>query len=774
MGKIPYFWQNNANEFMEKLEYPLLYFQLKPNAVLGLLVGASYQLVEKDVKSLKMAIGNHLRKQYKRHSDYPYLRMQKTKLKVIRVSIRPTYQDLSGSYPTNHNLTVPMIVVFGPTDQGYFECHLPLFEQSFYYYEESQLEPLVKHFANTVLNNLSPDRIYRLLTYPEPNLDFVTLKVNYSRDYTWPGFKYKREFPSLQRLTERYPYPKAMRKNTSHAPDAAWEMDEKVKEVLDKIISYRANVLVVGPHGVGKSAVLQQAIKRISGQQKKQQKLDYTFWRIIPQRITASTKYLGEWEELCEELVHELQAANGILWVIDIIQLIQSGGEGAEDSVAAFLLTYLQQNQLQMIGEATPQELESMRRLLPGFVENFQIVKIDELPEDKIQSVIQQFADSARQSFHLNITTAALQLTYRLLLRYYPYESFPGKAIKFLGQCINEAQFQNTGEIDQKAVIENFSKQTGLPELFLRDDLLLDQEELTQYFESRIIGQPAAISRLCSIVKIYKAGLNNPHKPISTLLFAGPTGVGKTACAQALANYFFGKGQQKSPLIRIDMSEFQHPSQIVRFIGSGTEVGQLVKEIRERPFAVLLLDEVEKADPSIFDALLTVLDEGILVDAYGRVTNFRNTIIIMTSNLGASNRKSIGFTDAQDDEARYLSAVQRHFRPEFINRIDGFVMFNALTQEDIKAITHKELEELKKREGFLKRNIRILFTEALTDYLAQIGFDERFGARPLQRAIDQSLVTPLAHWFLEHAEIENCTVIVDFQGEVIISVNSGI
>ena len=769
MGKISYIWSDNADEFMEKLEYPLLYFQLKPNAVLGLLVGTSYQLVEKDLKSLKMSIGNHLRKHYKRHTDYPYLRLQKPRLKVIRVNIRPTYKDQSGSYPVNHSLSVPMIIVYGPTKQEYYECHLPLFEESFYYYEENQLEPLVKHFANTVLNRLSPDKIYRLLTYPEANLDFVSLKVNYNRDYNWPGFKYKREYPTLNRLTERYPYPKAVRKNTGYTPDAAWEMDEKVKEVLDKIINSRSNVLIVGAHGVGKSAVLQQAIKRISGLQKKQ-KLDYTFWRIISQRITASTKYLGEWEELCEELVHELQAANGILWVIDIIQMLQSGGEGPEDSVAAFMLAFLQQNQLQMIGEATLQELESMRRLLPGFIENFQIVRIDELPEEKILNVIHQFADSVRQSFRLHITSSTLQLTYRVLLRYYPYESFPGKAIKFLGQCINEAQFQNTEQIDQKAVIQNFSKQTGLPELFLRDDLILDQEELTQHFENRIIGQPSAVNKLCSIVKIYKAGLNNPHKPISTLLFAGPTGVGKTACAQALASYFFGKGQQKSPLIRIDMSEFQHSSQITRFIGSGKEVGQLVKEIRERPFSVLLLDEVEKANPSIFDALLTVLDEGILVDAYGRITNFRNTIIIMTSNLGASNRKSIGFTNIGDDEAKYMSAIQRHFRPEFINRIDGFVMFNALTQKDIQSITRMELEELKKREGFLKRNIRILFTDAMADYLSQIGFDGRYGARPLQRAIDQSMVTPLAHWFLEHAEVENCTVEVDFSGEIVIRV----
>lgn len=757
---------------MEKLAYPLLYFQLKPDAVLGLLVGTPYQLVEKDLKTLKRSMGNHLRREYKKHADYPYLRLTDPRLKVFRVHIRPTYKDDSGSYPVNHSLQAPMVVVYGPTNQEHFECHLPLFEESFYYYEESQLEPLVKHFANSVLTRLPPDEVYQLLTYPEPQMDFVTLRVNHNRNINWPGYEYQREFPTLKHLTEKYPYPKAMRKNVGFAPEAAWELDDKVREVLDKIINSRANVLVVGAHGVGKTAVLQQAIKRISSLQKKQ-KLDYTFWRIIAQRITAGSKYLGEWEELCEDLVSELQATNGILWVVDMIQLIQSGGEGPEDSVAAFLMAFLQQNQLQMIGEATPQELESMRRLLPGFIENFQVVKIEELPEEKVQKVLQQFADSVLHSLKVRISPGALQLAYRLLLRYYPYESFPGKGIKFLGQCVNEAQFQLDGAIDPKAVIQNFTKQTGLPELFLRDDLRLDQEELTRHFADRIIGQPMAVQKMCSIVKIYKAGLNNPHKPISTLLFAGPTGVGKTACAQALARYFFGKGQQKSPLIRIDMSEFQHPSQIIRLIGSGKEVGQLVREVRERPFAVLLLDEVEKADPSIFDALLTVLDEGILIDAFGRVTNFRHTIIIMTSNLGASNRKSIGYASQETADAKYHSAIERHFRPEFINRIDGIVTFNALTQEDIRKITRKELEELKQREGFVKRELRLRFSEAMANHLASIGFDERYGARPLQRAVEQSLITPLAHWLLENSDIKNRTVNVDFRGEVVITAENG-
>lgn len=753
---------------MEKINYPLLYFDFLGENILGLLVGTDYQVIDKDLRSIKSTLSDYLLKEYKKYDAYPYMDILEPRLKEFKVPVRPTYRDESGAYPMFNTLYVPVPAIYGETIQGYYECYLPLFEESFYYYDQKQFEPLVVHSSTNILSQYSPEQIYQLLRYKKPQLDFVTLKVKPNRNVSWGGFQFSRQFKALNRLTEQYPYPKNVRKNISSFPEAAWELEDKVSEVLDKLISTRSNVLIVGDTGVGKSAILKQVIKKITSASRKQ-KLDFTFWRIMPQRITATAKYLGEWEETVEELINDLGAANGILWVIDIIQLLQIGGSGPEDSVAAFLLAFLQQGKLQIIGEAKPQELESMRRLLPGFVENFQIVKVEELPEKKLQNVLEKFAEYSGKNLGVRIHTDAMSLAYRLLLRYYPYESFPGKGIKFLGQCISEARLNKVDEVDKSAVIQNFISQTGLPELFLRDDLLLDQKELFEFFSGQIIGQDQAVEKLCGLVKIYKAGLNNPYKPINTLLFAGPTGVGKTASAKALADYFFGKGQKQSPLIRIDMSEFQHPSQIHRLIGSGREVGQLVKDIRERPFAVLLLDEVEKADPSIFDVLLTVLDEGILVDNYGRVTNFRNTIIIMTSNLGASNKASIGFGQKHSEESQFLSAIERHFRPEFVNRIDGIVAFKALEEEDIRKITHKELDALKKREGFAKRKLKVHFTENVVMHLAATGFDIRYGARPLQRAIEQSLVTPIANWLLRHPEVQNQKLKIDYKDEIIIS-----
>jgi ATP-dependent Clp protease ATP-binding subunit ClpC len=752
---------------MENINYPLLHYQLKENAVLGILVGTDYQVVDKDLRAVKSVLSDYLQKQYKKNDTYPYFDIESPRLKVLHIKIRPTFRERRGSYPFPNFIKVPVPVVYGQVDEGYYECFLPLLQQSFYYYDAHQFESLVQHFATNTLNQYTPEKLFQMVQYPDPDLDLITLRVNSERQFNWGKFEYERKYKTLQRLAERFPYPKHLKRVVSASPETAWEMEDIVSTVLSKILHTRSNVLIVGNPGVGKSAVLTQAIRKIT-QQTKKQSAPFTFWRIMPQRITASAKYLGDWEETAESLVQELELANGLLWIIDMIQLLLIGGQGPEDSVAAFLLTYLRQGKLQLIGEATPQELESMRRLLPGFVEHFQVVSIDDPSENKVQSILQHFINYAHQTHRVDIEPDASAMAYRLLLRFYPYESFPGKGIKFLGQCISEAKLNNQKKVDKKLVIDHFVKQTGLPESFLRDDLLLDQQELRNYFQQRIIGQPAAVDKLCEIVKIFKAGLNNPSRPISTLIFAGPTGVGKTASAKALADYFFGKGQKKFPLIRIDMSEFQHPSQINRLIGAGREVGQLVKEIREKPFSVLLLDEVEKANPSIFDALLTVLDEGMLTDAYGRVTNFRNAIIIMTTNLGASNLQSIGFSRTTGEDQHYRSAIERHFRPEFINRIDGIVFFSPLGKMQIRQIALKELEELKKREGFQKRGLSLDFTKNVVDHLSRTGFDERYGARPLQRALEQGLISPIANWLLEHPEVSNQHLRIDYDNGILI------
>ncbi len=749
---------------MKRITYPLLCFSLSETSVLGLLVGTPYQAMERSVRKLKTQLSDELQRNYKKSGEYPYLDIKEPRLRMLEVSVRPMYRHERGAYPLGSLVNISTPLIYGEAEQEAFPCFLPLLNVSFFCYHLHQLDTLAKHFVLQSLDNVAPETLYRHAAYPTPELDVIVLKIdeNMTFNYDW---EVTQTPENLERLAERYPYPKSQRRLSSAFPDAAWELDEYVKTAYDTLMIQKTSLLVVGNPGVGKSAVLKQAFRKIAGMQLEDSKKK-SIWRIQAQRFTATSKYLGEWQETAEKLVNELTLQNGMLWVDDIVQLLKDGGRSAQDSVAAYLLPFMQDDRLQLVGEVTPQGLESMRRMLPGFVESVQVMEIPELPEKKIQAIFEEFSNYVRQNLKINLGKDALGLAMRLLRRYYPYESFPGKGIRFLSECVNDAQLGGREDIKNPDIIAHFIRRTGLPELFLRDDLLLDTQQLRHFFGSRILGQPEAVEKLCDIVKIFKAGLNNPHKPITTLIFAGPTGVGKTASALSLAQYFFGVGQRQSPLIRIDMSEFQHPSQISRLIGAGKEPGKMVSDVRERPFAVLLLDEAEKAAPALFDAFLTVLDEGMLTDAFGRVTNFRNCIIILTTNLGASNRRSIGYGDrAGDDEAKYRSAIGAYFRPEFMNRIDSILMFQPLGKEAIRQITLKELEEVKQREGFTKKNLEIVFSENVVNYLSGIGFHERFGARPLQRALEDHIVKPLAGWLLKN-KAGDCRLEVDFTEKI--------
>jgi len=750
---------------MEKIDYPLLYFNFRENAVMGILIGPNWEVVQPDLQSMKAILKDSLLKDYKKRGYYHQQDMIDPKLKIFEVPIKPTYQNEMARYPLSQPLNISIPVIYGAIEDGGFECHLPLFKNQIRYLEAEQFKPVVTFFIQQQLGQFTPEELYQLMRYPVPNLDIISLKVK-QQDLNWGGWLAHRTVPNLERLATQVSQ-KIKTSNLIALPDAAWERENEVADLIDKLLLASANVLVVGLSGVGKSAVIQQAIKQITIKSKGQP-IELTFWQIAPQRITTSAKYLGDWQENVENMIEELQSINGILWVDQIIQLLLQGGDGPEDSIAGFLIPFLQANKIRLLGEVTPQELESMRRLLPGFAEYFQLIHLELLPEKKNQTILSKFADFSQKRLSVSIANNALQQSYRLLQRYYPYEAFPGKAIKFLSSCIHHIRQSKRTIIRATDVIEHFILQSGLPPIFLRDDMKLHPEEVRTYFLKNIIGQDSAVDILTDIIKVYKAGLNDPNKPIATLLFAGPTGVGKTASAKALAQYFFGQGQKRQPLIRIDMSEFQHTYQLIRFIGIGKEVGQLVKDIREHPFSVLLLDEIEKANPAIFDALLTILDEGLLIDHYGRLTSFRNTIIIMTTNLGASNKNALGFKNTTSEAAQYESAIKKFFRPEFVNRIDHIVQFNALNQQDVENILLKELEELKQREGYEKKNIKLIFGTKLIQHIAKVGFDPKYGARPLQRSIEHTITSPMAKWILLNNHVENKTIWLDWEEGLVI------
>ena len=348
-------------------------------------------------------------------------------------------------------------------------------------------------------------------------------------------------------VSERLPH--SRKENQVSKPDMAWERGHIVDQIRHILIDEQSPVLLVGKSGVGKSAIIQDVIRKIHTQEKaKKQAERYSFWRTNPSRMTAKAKYLGEWQLICEEIIEELRYSKGLVWMENFVSMALIGGDGPEDSVAAFLLPSIRKRELKMISEVSLEELDVMRRLLPGLVEHFRVIPIDEMSKSMTLRVFEYYRQYIQKQLDITFDKKAMELSYVLLDRFIRYESFPGKAIRFLQSCTNYARLNKLETVDSETIISQFSLHTGMSSFFLRDDVLIDGPELETFFTDRIKGQDHVIKRLCSIIKVFKTGLNDPNKPISTLLFAGPTGVGKTATARVLAEYFFwGKDKNISP-----------------------------------------------------------------------------------------------------------------------------------------------------------------------------------------------------------------------------------
>lgn len=522
----------------------------------------------------------------------------------------------------------------------------------------------------------------------------------------------------------------------------------------------------MGESGIGKTTLLVNAARDIERQGDKDAEeslsiYKHRYWLTSGTRIIAGMQYLGQWEQRCEQIVDELSDINGTLCVGSIMELILTGGREPGASVAAFFLPYLQRGELRLVGEATPAELDACRRMLPGFAGPFQILDLQPFHRGQAIAILNRVAETLSRNSRVEAAGNLADLLYRLFQRFAPYQAFPGKATAFLEAAFEGAELEGKALLTGEGLVTRFIQQTGLPELFLRDELPMPEEEATAFFERQVIGQPGACGHAANLVTTFKAGLNDPQRPIGVQLFCGPTGVGKTQLAKALSEYFFGHGEERNRLVRLDMSEYGTPNAAERLISNRNgEPSDQIKKVRQQPFVVVLFDEIEKAEARVFDVLLSLFDEGRITDRYGRTTSFRSAVIIMTSNIGADRLGGIGF-DNQNTGA-FLADVQTFFRPEFFNRIDAVVGFNALNRPALLEVTRKELSEISGREGLQAYDTRLHCTEALVQAVADTGYDPRYGARPLQRTIEQMIVAPLARFLLAEPAGKGKIIEADF------------
>ena len=382
----------------------------------------------------------------------------------------------------------------------------------------------------------------------------------------------------------------------------------------------------------------------------------------------------------------------------------------------------------------------------PQLADAFRQLKIDEPDAVRGLAILKRYAEDWRGD-RLAIASAAVETVNQLHRRYATYSAFPGRPIRFLDNLRRDGDAQQS--VTAVDVLDAFTRETGLPRVLLDPHVPLDIGATRQWLGERVIGQPDAVEMIVDLLATVKAGLTRPSRPIASLLFIGPTGVGKTEMAKALAEFLFGS---KDRLTRFDMSEFADPIAVRRLAGTafGAE-GQLTAKVREQPFSVLLFDEFEKAHPAFFDLMLQVLGEARLTDAGGRLADFRNAVIILTSNLGAESYQAghPGFRPAgsaqTEAKQHFVREVERFLRPEMFNRLDRLVPFAPLDEATIRQIAEREWDKVLNRDGIRFRGVQVAAADGVVEYLARIGFDPKYGARPLKRAIERELLAPIAH-----------------------------
>ncbi|HET6879716.1 MAG TPA: AAA family ATPase [Pirellulales bacterium] len=683
-------------------------------------------------------------------------------LRQFAVPVRAEYQFERRVFAGGEPFTLRVPCVTGRERNGPYFAALPLLDLQFYYHEPAALSGLVSEYVQQQLKGSAPSELARFVPPVKMELEEIVVRVKDrpSRHTASP------ELPTLDLVAEPLDDRAARRRFAR-----AWLRESEAAGLARQLKTSRANLLLVGPTGVGKTTLLTEAIRQLDRLPNASQPdanagpadLERLhFWLTSAGRLIAGMQYLGQWEERCQNVIAELRQASGVLCIENLLDLALAGGHDAGDGIAMFFLPYLERGELRLVGEATASELTALRRHLPGLVDLFQIVPVAALGRPAALEVLERQAVARRQQWGVTTADGVPALTYDLFRRFAPYDTFPGETVRFFDDLLDRGKRQ--GDVTEAATIDAFVRRTGLPERLLRDDRPILFDDVLADFRREVVGQDAACQAAARLVVTFKAGLNDPQRPLGVLLFCGPTGVGKTQLAKAMSRYFFGHGEKHDRLVRLDMSEYGGFDAVERLLGKpGGAPSELVKRVRRQPFVVVLLDEIEKAAGEVFDVLLGMFDEGRLTDAYGRTTNFRSAVIIMTSNLGAEAPPPAGFDWTA--QPHYEGAVASFFRPEFYNRIDAVVRFTPLAHEHVLAITRKELAEIAMREGLSKRGLTIEPGDRLVEHVAALGSDARYGARPLQRVLERHVVSPLSRWLLLHGDVSHCRLCLDLDAE---------
>ena len=607
---------------------------------------------------------------------------------------------------------------------------------------------------------------------------------------------------------------------------------ERVLQMLNR--RTKNNPVLIGDAGVGKTAIVEGLAQRVVAGEVPERLRDKKVLALDMGALVAGSKFRGEFEERLQSVMREVREAGGeiILFLDEIHQLVGAGGaEGAIDA-SSMMKPALARGELHVIGATTLDEYRKIEAD-PALERRFSPVYVDEPSLDEAVEILRGLRARYEEHHGLTISDEAIDAAVRLGARYLTERQLPDKAIDLIDEAASRhviqaeslpdemrdlktrldeasarldaaaarADFEEAARIKQevlqvqdeyRAHESDWRSESGVSDEVSESDIAAlvaqmtgipvdrmlegEAEKLLQMEDAlhqRVVGQDEAIEVLADAIRRARSGLKDPRRPIGSFIFLGPTGVGKTELAKALAEYMF---DDEDALLRLDMSEYQERHTVSRLVGAPPgyigydEAGGLTEAVRRRPYQVVLFDEIEKAHPDVFNTLLQILEDGRLTDAHGRAVDFRNTVVILTSNLGTTEKvETIGFQRTKSDgerEARHRNveeALRRAFRPEFLNRIDETIVFEALTEAEIAQVADLLLHEV--RERLAERNVDFRVTEPAKAALVKEGYDPTFGARPMRRTIQRRVENELAKRVLGGDFSEGDVVVVDLDAD---------
>jgi ATP-dependent Clp protease ATP-binding subunit ClpC len=611
---------------------------------------------------------------------------------------------------------------------------------------------------------------------------------------------------------------------------------ERVIQILAR--RTKNNPALIGEPGVGKTAIIEGLAQRVVAGRVPEILHGKRVLQLDVGSLVAGTMYRGQFEERLKRVIDELKASDAILFIDEVHMLVGAGSAGSSVDAANILKPSLARGELQCIGATTLEEYRKYIESDAALERRFQSVRVDEPTSEETIQILKGIKGAYESHHNLTITEEAIEAAVNLSTRYVTERFLPDKAIDLIDESASRVRMYRMPqpadiedayeelrnareerdyalEKGQTDVAENWNLReteiqqrldqmrasstpgegvnvtaediaevlamwTGIPVYQFTEEesarLLRMEEEMRHH----IVGQEEAIEAISKAVRRARAGLKDPRRPIGSFIFLGPTGVGKTELTKALANFLFGS---EEALVQLDMSEFMERHNVARLVGSPPgyvgyeDAGQLTEAVRRRPYSIVVFDEIEKAHPEAFNLLLQIMEEGHLSDAKGQKVNFRNAMIIMTSNVGADTIKrgpNLGFAFQRDETTEekaqhadmrktLMDELKRQFRPEFINRVDSIIVFRQLSQSDIRKIVDLILVEVNER--LMDHELTIEATDEARNWLGEHGYDPEFGARPLRRLIQTRVEDKLSDAVLSGQFKSGDTVIVDIEGE---------